>query len=131
MTIATDAPATPEEFNGLRLAAGLSTFSTEAAEIALGNTLHGVWIRDEAGQLIAMARLSGDGGCFALVTDVAVHPKCQRKGLGLRVMRHLMQWADANLPSGAIISLIADEGADALYRKVGFEQRTGMLRITP
>ena len=98
--------------------------------IASGNSLHSDWLRDEAGQLVAMARLCGDGGCFALVTDVAVHPAHQRKGLGLRVMRHLMQWADANLPQGTIISLIADEGADALYRKVGFERRTGMLRIT-
>ncbi len=103
----------------------------EATEIALRNTLHAVWIRDEAGQLVAMARLSGDGGCFAVVTDVAVHPEVQRQGLGLRVMRTLMQWADENLPSGTIISLIADEGADALYRKVGFELRTGMLRVTP
>lgn len=131
MTSASGTPATAEEFNDLRRAAGLSTFGHVATETALKNTLHGVWIRHDDGQLIAMARLSGDGGCFALVTDVAVRPEFQRQGLGAQVIRSLMRWADENLPSGTIISLIADEGAEGLYQKVGFEARTGMLRITP
>jgi GNAT superfamily N-acetyltransferase len=75
-----------------------------------------------------MGRLIGDGGCFAQITDIAVHPDHQRQGLGTQVMAALMGWAEANLPKGCYISLIADPGAENLYAKFGFTERYGMAR---
>lgn len=46
-------------------------------------------------------------------------------------MTRLLVWADENLPSGCYISLIADQGAEELYAKRGFDQRTGMARRVP
>ena len=126
-----DRAASASEFNALRTAAGLSGFTNDAAEIALRNTLCGIWLRNREGELVAMARLTGDGGCFTFVTDVAVHPGLQGQGLGTGVMRALIDWADAHLPQNTILTLIADEGAENLYRKFGFEQRTGMIRRVP
>ncbi|MEL6644444.1 MAG: GNAT family N-acetyltransferase [Pseudomonadota bacterium] len=127
---ASDSVPSIAEFRGLRVAAGLSDFGEEATRISLSNSQHGVWLRD-TGTLIAMGRLIGDGGAFAQVTDIAVHPNWQRQGLGHRIMTELMAWADANLPTGAYISLIADAGAERLYERHGFTHRTGMARTVP
>ena len=108
-------------------AAGLGGFSVKRAELGLPNTLHAVTGRDGE-QLVVMARLIGDGGLFAQVTDVAVHPDFQRRGLGFEVMTRLMAWADTNLPDRCFISLIADPGAERLYEKLGFSTRNGMAR---
>ncbi|RMA42990.1 N-acetyltransferase [Rhodophyticola porphyridii] len=123
-----DRPAGVAEFRTLREITGLGAFSEEASAIALANTLHAVWLRDETGQLVAMGRLTGDGGCFAQITDVAVHPDRQRQGLGGEVMEGLMSWAETNLPEGCYLSLIADPGAEHLYRGFGFAERFGMAR---
>lgn len=112
----------------MREITGLGAFSEEASAIALANTLHAVWLRDETDQLVAMGRLTGDGGCFAQITDVAVHPDRQRQGLGREVMEGLISWAETNLPEGCYISLIADPGAEHLYRGFGFAERFGMAR---
>ncbi len=50
----------PEEYCEMRVKAGLSPKSLQAAEIGLPNSLYGVSIRDE-GALIAMGRVVGDG----------------------------------------------------------------------
>ena len=114
------------EAHPLRAATGLGAFPEEATRHALSNTLHAVWLRHE-GTLIGMARLIGDGACFAQVTDVAVHPDHQGQGHGHTLMTELMRWADTHLPH-AYISLIADPGAERLYAKHGFSSRTGMAR---
>ena len=126
----TDTAPSVEQFRELRRDAGLSAFSPMATQIALENTLHGVWLRRED-RLIGMGRLIGDGGCFAHVTDIAVHPDYQQQGFGRKIVSRLMQWADSNLPSGCYISLIADPGAEKLYEKQGFSMRTGMARLVP
>ena len=130
MSRLSDSPATVEEYIALRSAAGLTGYSVEAATIGLGATMHGAWLRTETGRLIGMGRLIGDGGCFAQVTDIAVHPEFQRQGLGRAIMTELMGWAEVNLPKGCFISLIADPGAEKLYQSFGFDFRMGMgLRI--
>ncbi|MEO0693453.1 MAG: GNAT family N-acetyltransferase [Pseudomonadota bacterium] len=125
-----DTAPTVAEFRSLRMAAGMSDFGEKATRISLDNTLHAVWLR-EGGTLIGMGRLIGDGGAFAQVTDIAVHPDWQGQGFGHRIMDALMAWADATLPKGAYISLIADPGAERLYERHGFQHRTGMARTVP
>lgn len=123
-----DRPASIEEYLTLREDAGMGGYKFEAAQRGLANGLHGVWLRDETGRLIAMGRLVGDGGCFAQVTDIVVNPEFQRRGYGKRIMTALMDWAEGNLAEGCYVSLIADPGAEALYEAFGFEYRTGMAR---
>lgn len=130
MTEFSDTPATLDEFQALRRVAGMSLFPDAAVATSLNRTLHGVWLRDQ-GALIGMGRLTGDGACFVQVNDVVVHPDRQGQGLGSKIMTQLMAWADANLPEGCHISLIADEGAERLYENAGFGHRTGMARLVP
>ncbi|MFK7868512.1 MAG: GNAT family N-acetyltransferase [Roseobacter sp.] len=120
-------PATVMEFQALRGAVGLTVFSEAATALSLRNQLYGLWLRCDD-DLVGMGRLIGDGGIFAQVTDIAVHPCLQRQGWGDQIVSRLMFWADANLPGDCYISLIAEPGAEKLYARHGFVMRTGMSR---
>lgn len=79
---------------------------------------------------VAMGRLLGDGALFLQLCDVAVHPDHQRKGLGKRIMKELVDFVDKNAPH-AYVSLSADPLGQRLYPQFGFEDMTpgiGMYR---
>lgn len=115
-----DAVPGTEEYCALRVAAGLSPKSAIAADKGLPRSLYAVCVR-EGNRLIGMGRIVGDGGCNFEIVDMAVHPDFQRQGLGFAVMESLMSYLQREAPSSAYVSLIADHGAPALYRKFGFE----------
>jgi len=109
-----------EEYRQLRIACGLSPKSPEAAAKGLPNNLFATTIRDR-GELIAMGRVVGDGGCHFEVVDIAVHPDYQRRGIGTRVMDAVMAYIEKYAPESAYVSLIADHHSPALYSKFGFK----------
>ncbi len=109
-----------DEFVGLRIDAGLSEKSVDAATRGLAGTCFSVCARD-ADRLVGMGRVIGDGGCFYQVVDIAVHPDYQRHGIGYQIMARLMDQLRAGAPSTAYVSLIADGNAWKLYEKFGFE----------
>lgn len=120
-------PPAPEAYVALRADAGLGPRSLDAARRALPNTLHAVTLT-EGGKLIAMGRVVGDGGCFVLLTDIAVHPDHQGRGLGWAVTERLMQWCEATLPPDCHISLVSSARAVPLYERFGFRRTRGMDR---
>jgi GNAT superfamily N-acetyltransferase len=126
-------PQTPDvdEYRALRVAAGLSPKSHEAATLGLPHTVFGVSIRDGR-RLVAMGRLIGDRGCFLQVVDIAVVPDRQGQGLGKAVMAELDAWLHANA-QGAYVSLIADGQAHRLYAQFGFTvtapRSVGMAKV--
>lgn len=123
-----------EEYRQLRVDAGLSPKSAEAAARGLPGSLYAVCVRD-GDRLIGMGRIVGDGGCNFEIVDMAVHPDFQRRGLGLAIMDLLMDYLRSEAPSSAYVSLIADHGAPALYRRFGFEPTApdsiGMAIVMP
>lgn len=110
----------PDTYRRLRTACGLSAMSAEAAARGLPNTLFAVQLRDAAGRTVGMGRVIGDGGCFFQVTDIAVLPDYQGRGLGKKIMAEIRTWIDANAPAGGYVSLIADGEAQHLYAQFGF-----------
>ncbi|TCS34783.1 GNAT family N-acetyltransferase [Reinekea marinisedimentorum] len=110
-----------EEYIEIRLAAGLSRKSEEAAAIALPNSIYGVTVYS-GNEKVGIARIIGDGGCFFEVTDMAVLPEHQNKGVGRIIMEHLVAWLKANAPKTAYVSLIADHGTPEFYAKFGFKK---------
>jgi len=56
--------------------------------MGLPNSLYAVQFRLD-GELIAMGRVIGDGGCFFQIVDIAVDPAHQGQGLGRRIMEHI------------------------------------------
>jgi GNAT superfamily N-acetyltransferase len=118
----TDLPGV-HEYCRLRDHCALSPKTADAAEVGLPNSLFSTTIRLD-GELIAMGRIVGDGGCNFEVVDVAVHPDHQRQGLGTRIMQAIKDWLDENAPETAYVSLIADYHSPRLYSRFGFESTT-------
>ncbi|MBD3921925.1 GNAT family N-acetyltransferase [Paenibacillus sp. PR3] len=131
MEVFPEAPSA-EEYNALRIAAGLSPKDLAGARIGLAHSVHIVTLRSDDGQLVGMGRIIGDGGCFYHIVDIAVHPSRQGRGYGKLIMKALMDYLDATAHPGSYVSLIADVPADQLYRKFGFDytqpKSVGMYR---
>ena len=106
------------EFCDLRVKAGLSAKSLQAAQIALPNSLFAVAGRD-GDLLVAMGRVVGDGACNFEVVDIAVDPSYQGQGLGRRVMEYIDEYLSSVALEGSYVSMIADE--PAFYEKLGYE----------
>ncbi len=108
-----------ETYIDVRLQAGLSRKSEEAAARGLPNTIYGVvvYFRDSA---VGIGRIIGDGGCFYEVTDIAVVPEHQKRGVGVMIMEALVTYLRNNAPSTAYVSLMADHGTPHFYEKFGF-----------
>lgn len=119
MEINYKAPA-PSEYINLRVEGGLSSKSLEAATIGLANSLFTVSIYEE-NTLIGLGRVVGDGGTVFHVVDIVVRPSFQGQGLGKIIMQEIMDYLDKNTYPGSYVSLIADEPANKLYEKFGFQ----------
>lgn len=113
--------ATPsvETYLALRRETGLSAKTEQAATRGLPASLFAVQVLHQ-GNPVGMGRVIGDGGCFYQVTDIAVLPVHQGKGLGKRVMQAIRRYLDENAPTSAYISLLADGEAHHLYAQFGF-----------
>jgi GNAT superfamily N-acetyltransferase len=103
----------------IRLKAGLSRKSEEAAALGLPNSLYSVVVYTE-NQPVGIGRIIGDGGCFFEVTDMAVLPEHQKKGVGKMIMDALVNYLHSNAPKTAYVSLMADHGTPNFYAKFGF-----------
>ena len=107
------------EYMRLRAVSGLSAHEEAAARQGLEGTIFAVVIESE-GRAIGMGRITGDGGCFFQLNDIAVDPAHQGKGLGKVIMAALMDHVNTALPPTAFVSLLADVPADVLYAQFGF-----------
>ena len=100
-----------EDYLKLRIDAGLSAKSIEAAQRGLPNACFNVTLYHDS-SLIGMGRIVG---------DIAVHPDYQGQGYGRTIMEHIMQYVHDNAVKGTYVSLMADYPADKLYEKFGFQ----------
>ncbi len=114
----TEIPAV-NDYIEIRLKAGLSRKSEEAATVGLKNSIFGVVVYFN-NVPIGIGRIIGDGGCFFEITDMAVLPEHQHKGVGTLIMNALVAWLLENAPVTAYVSLMADHGTPEFYAKFGF-----------
>ena len=110
-----------EDYRRLRVEAGLSAKTAEAATRGLANTLYGVSLLRE-GEIVGMGRIIGDNGTVFTVVDIAIVPALQGRGLGRRILVALDAWLQANVPESAYVTLVADGDAKYLYAKFGFAE---------
>ena len=108
------------DYRRLREITGLSPKTQEAAEAGLPNSWFAVTVR-QAERTVGMGRVIGDGGTAFQITDIAVEPEHQGKGLGKQIMAALMAHLRAHAPASAYVSLIADGDARHLYAQFGFQ----------
>ncbi|MDQ3791007.1 MAG: GNAT family N-acetyltransferase [Actinomycetota bacterium] len=110
-----------EVYQRLRVAAGLSPKSTEAATAGLAGTWIAVVAYHED-RPVGMGRVIGDGGTAFQIVDVCVLPDHQGNGLGKQIMAALMDHLRQRAPRTAYVSLIADGDARHLYTRYGFAE---------
>lgn len=96
----------PAEFCDMRVKAGLSPKSLQAATIALPNSLYGISIRDGE-ELIAMGRVVGDGACNFEIVDVAVDPHYQGNGFGREIMEYIDNYLASVVLEGSYVSMLS------------------------
>ena len=111
---------TVEEYLRLRVVAGMTAKSTAGAEAGLPNSWFSVVVRCEA-RVVGMGRIVSDGGTVYLVSDVAVEPAHQGRGLGKAIVGRLVEECWSRGHEGAYVSLFADGEAHRLYAQFGFE----------
>ena len=72
-----------EDYNRVRIEAGLSRRDPAAADVGLLNTMFGVCV-ESGGRVVGLGRIIGDGGLFFQVVGGAVLPEHQGEGSGRR-----------------------------------------------
>ena len=107
------------DYIGIRCQAGLSKKSEQAARMGLPNSIYSVVVYSNE-CAIGIGRVIGDGRCFFEITDIAVVPEHQNKGVGVMIMEALVQYLKNNAPPTAYVSLMADHGTPHFYERFGF-----------
>jgi ribosomal protein S18 acetylase RimI-like enzyme len=116
-----EGPPDAASYLALRQQAGLTARTAEQAEAALLGSWAAVHVVDGGGRPVGMGRVIGDGGWYFHVVDMAVLPDHQRRGIGDAILGRLLAHIDQAAPSGAYVSLLADEPGRRLYERHGFE----------
>ena len=74
--------------------------------------------------IIGAVRMISDGECYGWVHDMAVHPRCQGKGVGKQLMQTLM-----DKHSSLLIGLTSSFEGIEFYKSLGFKKhKTGMAK---
>lgn len=115
-----DEPPTLKEYVAMRPAAGLSAKTPEQGAPALTNSWAWATVRDQAGTLVAMGRVIGDGGWYFHIADMATHPDHQRRGHGRAVLERLLERITAVAPGRPYVTLMGDAPGRPLYSSMGF-----------
>lgn len=112
------------EFMRLRALMGWGEITEQQATLSLERSLECAVIYN-AGQLVAMGRVIGDGALFFYLQDIVVHPNYQHRGLGSAVMHSLEQYLQREAKAGATVALLAAQGREEFYEQFGYQRRTG------
>lgn len=103
----------------------------EAAPASLQLSLFGVVART-GGRTVDMARIVGDGAIDHDLQDVVVHPNHQRRGLGRRLLRTVVDRVRSVAPSRTFFGVFAVRGTEVFNGGLGFGRRhelTGMFQV--
>jgi len=110
----------PMELVGLREAVGWPAINEAQAGVAVRMDLFSIVVLlDE--EAVGCARVLGDGVLHFLITDVIVHPRVQRRGIGTKMIELLLEWIGARAFPPATVQLVAAPGTDGFFARLGFE----------
>ena len=113
---------TVNEYNDVRLRAGLTIKDELAAQRGLSNTLFAICVVHNE-SVVGIGRVIGDGGLFYDIVDVAVVAEHQQRGVGKMIMDGLMGYIDVNARPSSLVCLMANKGLAPFYEKYGFKVR--------
>lgn len=121
-------PERPSQDELVRLydAVGWSKYTAEPPRLkaAIDASFHVFAARDKTGRLVGLIRTVSDGVSIAYIQDVLVHPEVQRSGVGLALMRQVL---DAVSELRQVVLLTdAEPGQRAFYEACGFTEAHDM-----
>lgn len=72
---------------------------------------------------VGMGRLIGDG-IYYVIVDIIVNPDYQRKGIGSKIIKMLIDYVDKQtiVGSRSSIQLISEKGKENFYEQLGFKK---------
>lgn len=116
---------TVEEYLYLREMVGWKRLSKKQAELALDNCLFMVKAVDEAGELIGMGRVVGDGAVVCYIQDLIVVPGMQKSGIGSMIIDRLKKYVEDIREENTtmMLCLMCAKGREPFYLKHGFTAR--------
>lgn len=123
-----------QEYLNLRRAINWKIVDQEACKKGLQGSLYCVCAELNR-DIIGMARVIGDSGLYFYIQDVIVLPKYQKMGIGIMLMKKVMNYLETNITPYTVVGLMASKGKEAFYEKFGFIKRPskrrghGMFRI--
>jgi len=114
---------TVEAYNNLWKSAGWSERSQEQNAIGLSNSI--VFVAEHEGVPVGITRIITDGGFFALIVDVIVHPNYQGNGIGKTLVQKALDYLKGKLPTNweIYVCLMSVKGKEGFYEKLGFTKR--------
>lgn len=87
----------------------------EDLKVCFTNSMFKCFVFDQ-GLLVGAGRAVADGIDCSYLCDVAVHPRCQGRGLGKEIIGRLRDFSASHRK----IILYANPGKEGFYRKLGF-----------
>ena len=110
-----------EDFIALFAAAGWGDVPYAMAQTALENS-YATFSVHRDGQVIAMARLLGDGAMAFFLKDFVIEPTFQGRGAGRRLLAHIEEYIRSQLQPGwtGYLQLVSAKGKEAFYCKAGY-----------
>jgi ribosomal protein S18 acetylase RimI-like enzyme len=97
----------------------------DVLEVAFRNSLLRVFAFDGS-VLVGAGRALSDGVWRAAIYDVAVLPEYQGKGIGSKIIQHLVQSAKVD-----VVMLYSVPGKEKFYEQFGFRKMKTAMVITP
>lgn len=113
---------TADEMIGLRESVGWGIPDKQSLQKGIDNSLYGVCaIADN--KIVGTARVVGDGVTVFYMQDVIVNPLFQRAGVGMAMMKAVMNYIAKNACNGAVVGLLSAKGKEEFYERFGFWKR--------
>ncbi len=114
-----------EEYLFLRDKVGWVKLSNNQAEMAIKNSLYIIKALDEAGNIIGMGRIVGDGVVICYIQDLVVVPEAQGKGVGSLIINELIKYVKSIKEEGTtmMLCLMCAKGRERFYEKHDFVSR--------
>lgn len=118
---------TAEEWAYLRASTPWSSHTKEVLATALKNSLQTVAAYYDD-NIIGMGRITGDNILSFFIQDVIVLPDYQNRGVGTLIVNSLLDYAYRHAVSTTVVSLMASQGKEVFYEKLGFQKRDGLIK---
>ena len=93
-----------DEYNQLRENVGWGVMPVNVIEKSLAKTVYGVSVYRE-NKIIGSGRIVGDGGLCFYIQDIMVLKDFQKRGVGSKIVKMLMDYLEENAPINSYTTL--------------------------